>query len=241
MGSIVLLLPFLSLSVLSKERIRKQLVTTDSNGNMLILDQQNLRTARTPARSTVAARSQNWCGTVDLSVETRHEIELVLHPYKKIKAEQLDRQRLQLDKSAGETRRKLQSDVTVQVVFHVLTKSDGEGQVPIEQLLAQLQVLNEDLSTTGFSFQLQSADTVQYDAWATMASSSTEEQQAKEFLRNGGAGTLNVYTIVRTESNLLGWATFPNNYASQPSNDGTICLLYHLSLLYHQFNSVLCY
>ena len=45
------------------------------------------------------------------------------------------------------------------------------------------------------------------------------ERNAKAALRVGGAETLNVYTA-NIGGGLLGWATFPNWYAGDPSDDG---------------------
>ena len=56
-----------------------------------------------------------------------------------------------------------------------------------------------------------------------MAPGSAAEVQAKAALRQGGAGTLNIYSA-NPGGGLLGWATFPQDYNRSPSNDGVVIL-----------------
>jgi hypothetical protein len=70
---------------------------------------------------------------------------------------------------------------------------------------------------------LASIDTTANDAWFAMSPGSTAEKNAKMALRQGTADDLNIYTA-NPGGGLLGWATFPSNYASAPSQDGVVLL-----------------
>jgi len=121
--------------------------------------------------------------------------------------------------------------ITVPVAFHVITSSSGQGNVPQQQLNDQIAVLNSayggdtasDATNTAFRFTLSSVDVTANDSWYNMSSGSSAESQAKAALRVGGAETLNIYTA-NLGGGLLGWATFPNWYAGNPSDDGVVIL-----------------
>ena len=56
-----------------------------------------------------------------------------------------------------------------------------------------------------------------------MAPNTTAERQAKAALRQGGSSTLNIYSA-NIGDDLLGWATFPQNYHDQQTKDGVVIL-----------------
>jgi hypothetical protein len=110
---------------------------------------------------------------------------------------------------------------TVQVYFHVIMDTAGNGALSPEQIQAQIDVLNAAYAPTGWSFALAGVDTTVNDAWFAMGS--TAEVQAKNALRVGGANALNLYTA-NPGGGLLGWATFPWWYAGNPKDDGVVLL-----------------
>jgi hypothetical protein len=59
-------------------------------------------------------------------------------------------------------------------------------------------------------------------SWFNAGSGSGAEVAMKAALRQGTSKTLNIYTT--NGGGLLGWATFPWNYAGNPSYDGVVIL-----------------
>jgi Pregnancy-associated plasma protein-A len=120
---------------------------------------------------------------------------------------------------------------TIQVAFHVIRKDTtlAGGNVPQSQIDAQIRVLNSSYagstggSNTGFRFQLASVDRTTTRQWFRLTPGSRAEVEMKTSLHEGGSSTLNIYTAVLGQR-LLGWATFPWDYRSDPAYDGVVLL-----------------
>lgn len=110
--------------------------------------------------------------------------------------------------------------LAVPVYFHVITNTSGAGDVSDAQIANQIAVLNAAFPS--FAFTLVDTDRTANNTWYTSSGGSSETQM-KNALREGGANALNIYTN-NMGGGLLGWATFPSSYASQPKNDGVVLL-----------------
>lgn len=120
------------------------------------------------------------------------------------------------------------SDVTsgvIPVYFHVIRRGTGiaNGDVPDSMINNQIAVLNSAYASTGWSFQLAATDRTTNSTWYTMTPGSSAERSAKTALRRGTADDLNIYSA-NIGQGLLGWATFPSDYTSDPLDDGVVIL-----------------
>ena len=129
--------------------------------------------------------------------------------------------------------------LTVNVWVHIIKNTSGKGDLTDQQIADQIAVLNAAYSggdklpngttpngaafNTPFRFALAGVDRTVNNTWYTVGYGSTAETQMKNALRKGDAKTLNLYTA-NLGGGLLGWATFPSSYASQPKNDGVVLL-----------------
>ena len=115
--------------------------------------------------------------------------------------------------------------VIIPTYFHVINKGTGiaNGDIPQTQIDAQMAVLNAAYANTPFQFSLVSVTRTTNSTWYTAGHGTTAESQMKNALRQGTAGTLNIYSS-NPGGGLLGWATFPSSYASNPKNDGVVIL-----------------
>jgi hypothetical protein len=125
--------------------------------------------------------------------------------------------------------------VTVNVYFHVIQQNgtagvSGTGYVPLSWLDAQIAVLNAAYAGTApggagantpFRFIRAGYDYTVNSTWYNAGPGTTAESQMKNAKRVGTADDLNFYT--NSGAGLLGWATFPSSYTSQPKNDGVVC------------------
>jgi hypothetical protein len=114
---------------------------------------------------------------------------------------------------------------TIPVYWHVINNGSGlgNGDVPDSQITAQMSVLNAAYADSGFSFQLVSVTRTTNASWYTMTPGTSEERAAKSALRQGGSDALNIYSN-NMGGGLLGWATFPFDYAADPVMDGVVIL-----------------
>jgi hypothetical protein len=124
---------------------------------------------------------------------------------------------------AGDVQHRSVGSVTVDVYMHVITDSQNRGNLSAGEINAQMNVLNSAYSDTPFKFRLVSTDVTANNSWYTAGHGSSAETAMKTALRKGDAATLNIYTN-NMGGGLLGWATFPSSYASNPVNDGVVIL-----------------
>ena len=112
--------------------------------------------------------------------------------------------------------------ITVPVYVHVITSTSGAGDVS-SLVPEQITVLNDAYRPARVKFDLVGIDVTANDAWYNVGIGSKEEKAMKNALRRGGSNALNFYTA-NLGGGLLGWATFPKSYHSQPADDGVVVL-----------------
>ena len=113
----------------------------------------------------------------------------------------------------------------INVYFHVINRGTGiaNGDVPLSQVTNQISVLNAAYAPWGYSFNLVSTDRTTNATWYTAGPGTSSETAMKTALRQGTADDLNLYSS-NPGGGLLGWATFPSSYASNPKDDGVVLL-----------------
>jgi hypothetical protein len=113
---------------------------------------------------------------------------------------------------------------TINVYFHVVNKGSGiaNGDTTAAMITSQMNVLNAAYAGTGWQFNLVSTDRTTNATWYTNCYGSSESAM-KNALRLGTAKDLNIYTC-SPSGGILGYATFPSSYTSQPKLDGVVVL-----------------
>ena len=103
---------------------------------------------------------------------------------------------------------------TIPVYFHVVTPDGVTGNVSLQAIRDQIQVLNltfggfEGGADTGFTFKLAGVDRTVNAEWYSAGPTTKAERDMKKALRQGGSTALNYYST--TAGPYLGWAYFPN-------------------------------
>jgi hypothetical protein len=107
----------------------------------------------------------------------------------------------------------------IDIVFHVI-HNGTEGNVPDSMVNAQVQVLNQAFSGTGFSFNLRRINRVQDSRWFTGCYSN---QNFKTALAEDPANTLNIYSC-KPKGDILGYAYLPQSFAETDKRHGVVLL-----------------
>lgn len=98
------------------------------------------------------------------------------------------------------------------------------GYVPVDRIKAQIERLNSDYNSTGFSFALVNTTWVHNPDWFVNAypgSPAEKEMKAKHNI--GDATTLNIYTLIFNDTTpSLGSSSMPSYYFRKPKLDGVI-------------------
>ncbi len=187
-----------------------------------------------PASSVVAAPGHSdvdgvLCGT-DASARMKpgqHEHERNEMSAKEIAAAEKDFHARQAKKKAAGQDVGIQAVTTVPIVFHVVTATDGTGNVTDAQINAQIAEMNQDYaggessqaSNTEFQFTLQAVRHWSNNSWFNDPDSAAGERAMKTATHEGNQRTLNIWS---TNTSYLGYATFPSWYAGDPLLDGVV-------------------
>ncbi|MDX1421474.1 MAG: M43 family zinc metalloprotease, partial [Rubricoccaceae bacterium] len=110
--------------------------------------------------------------------------------------------------------------VTIPVAFHVIY-SGGTGNVPEQQVIDQIDVLNTTFESMGYRFVLAVLNRVENSDWFFNARDL--EAQMKSALAVDPARFLNIYSA-GLSGGLLGWAYFPNSFAEDAFLHGAVIL-----------------
>lgn len=133
------------------------------------------------------------CGTKDLSEEEMYEVEQKLASMGDV--EEMDSER--------------RSKLTIDVYFHIITDTSGNGALTQQEVEAQMDVLNAGFKQTRTKFVLKGTTTTANNAWFVAGPGTTDEAYMKSALRVGDASTLNLYSLANDEG-ILGWGYFPS-------------------------------
>jgi hypothetical protein len=127
--------------------------------------------------------------------------------------------------------RQAPSTITVGVTWHVVYANDTleGGQLPSSQIDDTIKTLNEGFKGDAINFTLEKIVRTKNSDWFRNAFPGTSAQtQMKVALREGDKQQLNLYSVgfvnapSADDEGLLGYATFPVDFAIAPKDDGVV-------------------
>ena len=124
--------------------------------------------------------------------------------------------------------------VTIPVYVHIITDTQGNGDISDADVQAQIDFLNtsfagqdtkgpgyknsaQESANVPYRFSLQAINRVANDTWFNLF----DDRPMKAALRVGGPETLNIYSA-DLGGGLLGYAVFPDWYQFDPIGDGVV-------------------
>ena len=111
--------------------------------------------------------------------------------------------------------------ISVNVYFHVVISTSGEGAVSDSTIASQISVLNGAYASSNIQFTLAGTETTTSNDWVSCNAYSPNEAAMKAALRQGTYQDFNVYTTYQLD-NTLGWTTYGGTVGSDYSGDGTV-------------------
>jgi hypothetical protein len=110
---------------------------------------------------------------------------------------------------------------TVDVYVHIIQRN-GNSPATNAQITNQIAVLNAAYAPVNLTFRLVSTDRTNNNTWYTGCAGGSERAM-KNALHQGGARALNLY-LCEPSYGILGYSTFPWDYAASPAMDGVVIL-----------------
>lgn len=120
-------------------------------------------------------------------------------------------------RAPGLIRKQLQTPVTVNAYFHVITTTAKQGTITQQMANDQVTAMNTAYNPIGITFNLVNTSFTANDAWAVADGSDMDNLKAA--LRNGKYSDLNLYFHTDLSGGILGTCTLPSQVppGSDPS------------------------
>ncbi|KAJ7742693.1 metalloprotease [Mycena maculata] len=114
--------------------------------------------------------------------------------------------------------------IPINVYCNVISKDSTQsgGNIPDSQIMSQIKALNAAFSPSYVFKPAGTARVTNPDWFDNVGPGTTQQTSMKNSLRKGGPRDLNIYFVGFTGNGLLGYATFPFSYKSNPKDDGVV-------------------